>query len=534
MRMTRTPRLCILIIVICIITPIGIGFMMPQTISQDREYNTGTVSTISSDIRNVENDYYGEYTGDLNNSQWGINPGLYEGITYIEQSTSPNSTPAIRSIDDTANGGFRIGTTIYDHIETNVYPYVTWTRYAYSMNYFGTGATKLSLIYSEGGVTHYYVGYTTAIYLPSLNKLILDSTELELNREIQYTVSTSSVANTQYHHYIKSVDNYNVITSGVNINEGESTYWQNGYTNYAITVNAAMSPGASFKMGEFTFSRGSDGFLTVTRTVPGETQSMEMGSFNQISILIDEDGLTVSGLSSAAISDNPNNRVIVKQQWPYDYSLGAFDKLQFQGINTEDGDTGLLTIYVYSTMIMVGKYEATENFTIEMKNYYSTNMEGYAIRFFNASTVSEDAHLQIAGHDFLLYSGGKIVYDGIEYSLTGSTFTVVNDGVNFFAYLNGVSIDGLDQSIWSQVQLLGNWGSIGVSIAPMTSSVSDRYEWTAGLFTLSEKEFAGIGLLAAVASFVLAALIGRRSGEKIFWLLITAGCCGTVYLALLL
>ena len=531
--MLNTTRLCVIIIIACIITPIGVGFMMPSSVTQEKEYITGDAATITNDIRNTQNDYFGEYKGDLNNSGWGLYIGLNDYIDYAVYSMMKTSTPKINAYDDTSHGGFRVGATYKANIQTNVSPYVDWVGYAYYMIYNGSDAAKLTLSYTDG-TTITQTGISEAIYFPSNNLLVLDGTEMDLNPEIQYTVSTPAAADTEYHRYVKMVDYFNDITAGANIEEGQTTYWQNGYLNNEIIINAQLEPTASFRFGDFTVSRASNGFITVSRSIIGGSQSVSIGSFNQICLDLATDGLTIYGLSEAEISANPLTRITTETVWPYSYSMQPFERLAFTGINTEDDGEALLNLYIYSAYIKVGTYQATANKDIDMKNYYGNSMIGYSVRFYNASTVRSGAYLEVAGEKFDIYSGGKIVYKGLEYNLTGTIFSIVKDGLNFYAYINGEVIDGADQSQWTSVDLKGNWGSIGMSIAPMTASSYDQYNWTAGLFSINEKQFAGIGLAVAALSFAGCAFIGKRSGEKVFWLLIVSGCCAAFYATILL
>lgn len=535
MQITKTGKLCCLIITLCIIVPMGVGFVMPSSVSQETTYSPGEASNLTNDIRNATSNYYSDYYGDMNNAGWGIlYQGLWDGMKPIKVGMEPETS--VNNVKSTVYpAGFPEPTPYTPSITTKHTPEGLATNIYYSMVYTGSNATKLSLQkYVNNAVAETTTGITTAVYVGAENKLVLDGVELQpdySDATTYYKVITVSTADTIFTKYTKQPQNFVVITEGFNIEEGESTYWRNGYENSEAVFNMIMLPNCSFEIGGVTVSRSATGLLSAT--FGGET--VNVGNYANAAISFAEDGITIMGLSAGELYENPYNRAvqtIYKENWAVTV---PFKTISLSGINTENGDTDLLQLYCYSAAIKIGSYSSTVDKQLDISGYWA-GMKGYTIRFSNGTTIGLDASLTVAGYTFDLYpKTATIVYNGVSYNLTGATITIVNDGVKFFGYLNSVNItEDLNQAAWTEIDFDGHWGSIGLSAAKMVASNSDQFNWLAGTFNLSIQEFAGIGLLTAALSFVAAAFIGRRSGMKVFWLMVTSGCVAAVYLVLFL
>lgn len=528
MAVTKTQKQCLLVITISIIAPMLAGFFLPQSTTTETAYETGQISTITNDLRNSETDYYGNYSGEMNNSQWGSYPGFNDNVHFIETTNQPNSTPL--SSVTTETGGFTIdingAPAAVDSIDTDE---SYFTDYCYQMIYTGSDSNKLSVADYRYGVPVYSSGHESVAYYPSAGKFYVDGEE-QPSEYRRFVALSNSPSDTNYITHKHSTTEYAVLSSGVNVNQGMTATWQNGYVNSSVQIVASLEKTASFMLENITFLRDSSGLVTVSDL----SGTARIGNYPQILISISEDnGITVSGLAAASLSTDPSSRIITtKTLSAFSISI-PFSTLSVTSINTVSNDQDLLALYVCQAAVKMGSYKSTNDVTVKMADYYP-ELKGFSIRFNNGSTVGSNAKLTVCGHVFDVYSNGSVVYDGIEYNLTGTIISVVNNGVDFWAYINGVAIKDASQDSWSIVELSGNWGAIGVSIAEMQANSYDHFDWTAGMFALNQKEFAAIGLLAASLMFVIAAFIGRRSGEKMFWLLITSGCCAAVYLVLLM
>lgn len=536
MAMSNTAKLCAMVITLCIITPLGIGFIMPSSVTQETTYTPDQSSNITNDIRNAESNYYADYYGEMNNAGWGIlYHGLWDGMKAIQTGMEP--VTSVHNVKSTVYpSGFPEPTPYSPFIKTRVTPEGLSANLYYSMEYTGTGATKLSLEkYVNGSVAETTTGITWAVYVGADNKLILDGVELQPDYSddtTYYKVITDNISDTIFTKYTKQPQNYVVVTEGFNVIEGESTYWRNGYENSEAVFNMIIEPNCSFSIGGVNVNRSASGLLTVEYN--GDSRSI--GNYANFSMVFNEEGVIVMGLSAGDLAANPYARAVYTLElFDWQPLQIPFEKISLTGTNTENGDDDLLRIYCYSSAIKAGSYASTVDKSLDMSGYWE-GMKGYTFRFSNGTTIGLDAALTVAGFTFDLYpKTATIVYNGISYNLTGTTITIVNDGVKFYGYLNSVDIsEELDQSSWTDVELSGHWGSIGMSAARMIGNNSDQFNWLAGSFNMSVKEFAGIGLLTSALAFVGAAFIGKRSGMKVFWLLVTTGCVSAVYLVLFL
>lgn len=531
MQITKTGKLCCLILTLSIIIPMGVGFIMPSSVSQETNYTPGESSNITNDIRNATSDYYSDYFGDNNNSLWGLYPGL-SNVKYLIVGETPTSTPIITA--DTNTGYFDDADQNTSMSTANA----DFDKYAYGMEYTG-GITPGALIYThtytEDGQTviDQEYGVYSAWWLRTQGKLIVDGEEIEIKASDTYAVSSSDLANTNFTIFEQDSSLYADITGGINLANGVSSYWYNGYQNSEVVFNMIIQPTCSVTIGNCIIERSLSGLVSMTYNLTAET--IELGNYSNISLKINEEGITLSGLSAADLNVNPASRTItsiLKEDWHW---YTPFTRVLISSTNTVSGDNDLLQLYCYSAAIKVGSYASTVDKQLDMGGYWA-GMKGYTIRFSNGTTIGLDASLTVAGYTFDLYpKTATIVYNGVSYNLTGTTITIVNDGVKFYGYLNSMNItEVLDQSQWTEVDLNGHWGSIGLSAARMVASNSDQFNWIAGTFNISVQEFAGIGLLTSALMFVAAAFIGRRSGMKVFWLMVTSGCIAAVYLVLFL
>lgn len=511
----NTSRLCVIILMACIVTPIGVGFMVPQGTEQVREYNTGDTSNISNTIRNNQADYSSDYTGELNNSLWGNIPGYSSGDVIWTGTENSTSAPFVSLSENT--------TWSYDYIDTSM-PY--FSSYGYRMD--ADTGTSLTMLSTAPGGTVTAKSISSAVYIPAANLMVIDGDNVFIQAGYSYKVTTSDPSTVTYSMYQKT-NTFKDLSSGVIIIGRNDTKWQNGYNNYNVVFNLNLRLNGAITIAGIEISRSAEGVVSASYdNGDNTTTSVQIGNYDYVTMEIDhDDGVTFYGLSDGALSDSPWNRIINT------VAIGDHDNITSWPVTSITLSSAYAKAYVSSAEIVVGKYSATIDKSLSMSDYYP-NMEGYALRFTNGSTVSSGAELVISGVTFPIYSGGIIVYKGVQYTLSGMIITVVNDGYNFYLNLNSMPIEGADQSKWDQISFNGNWGSIGVSISEVSGSVSDVFVWSSGLYGLTMESFAAIGLAVAVGSFILCALIGRRSGEKVFWLLITSGCCAAVYLVMLL
>ena len=524
--MMSTKRLCILIIVICIITPLGVGFMMPQSTEQVIEYSTGPTSIISSSIRNNVSDYTTDYFGDTNNSLWGLYPGI-SGYVYWEPTSNKNSTPEIVSTTQV------MGTSAWDYnyIDSSM---AYFSGPGYRMSYGAQdGSNRIILkITAPDGTETVRTGIYMATFVPAAKAINADGDLIYLDAGYKCRITTADQSKTTYTLYQNSTTSWRDIGLGVGLIEGYGhTYWQNGYANYNVIATISLEPDCSFIYAGVTIERSSAGLVTLTYN----STVLEIGNYGQIMIELSEDGLIAHGLSSGSISSNPWARVVNTRTLEEDLGL----QWPIRGIEVEAIDTQTVNydfkslIYIYSAEVVIGQYESTIDKTINMNDYYP-QMDGFAMKLSNGSTVTEGAELVICGVSFPVQKGGIITYNGINYSLTGMVISVVNDDGTQYVNLNNVAVTDTDMSDWNLVDLQGDWGSIGVSISEVSGNVREIFHWESGLFALSLQTYAGIGLAAAVGAFILCAMIGRRSGEKVFWLMVVSGCCAAFYAVLLL
>lgn len=531
--MMSTKRLCILIIVVCLITPLGVGFMLPQSTEKVITYETGNTASITSDIRNNTEDYTVDYYGETNNSLWEM--GGINSVARWDVTDNANSTPFY---DYEAETGVSLWD--YDYIDTSM-AYFSGAGYVMSR---GTAYDlTVTITLPDGSVTT--ASASRAYYIPATNFVhyrdgSVNGIYVYLGDGTKCKITTNDVSHTIYGLYKNSTTQWKDLQQGVTFNNlYYSTNWYNGYKNYGLVMNLIMEPGSQIELslqGVLTLSRTAEGMTTYSIT-GGTTQNL--GNYRYIAVQIDTEGATIYGLSEGRISDSPWDRIITSKHvdWTPEYYpdyTWPFMTMEVILRDTLDSDNNpTVRAYVYSATTVVGKYTVTIDKTIDMNNYY-VDMDGFAMRFTNGTTVKAGAELVVCGVSLPVTDGGTITYGGIKHAITGMIITIVNDGNNQYANLNNIRIEGADPATWSSVTLQGNWGSIGVSISELSGHITDVFHWESGLFALSLQAYAGIGLAAAVGSFVLCAMIGRRSGEKVFWLMVVSGCCAAFYAVLLL
>ena len=537
--MPSTGKLCVLLILACILGPIAAGYLLPSGESEEKTgYTESNPVNISQDLYNNTEPYSAIYTGYANNSNWYSSPYNAHPMHYVSVSQTYGSIRAWTSTYTPVNVGNQTTATL------------TWDNF---FKYFGTG-TKAVIVADENTTIRVngerelnnleYVGgdsYATAFVTQYPVKDI--SVEVNSNQTVQY-LRFDQVG-------------YADPAAGTYITNG---WWRNFLQNESIDmVFRDAGSGYNFYIGGFN---GNEQRINLVRSGPAvtayfmqnveeewtEVSSVSVGNYRDVLVrftIADSGAVTieVSGLSYAAnVGDDVQNRIVnlmtlqgpiaPAENWdiPYRQSLSLY---------APSAQYDKAIVYVDSVTYTAGSYSVMLNSSLNPALYFPAPLSCSA-ELRSISQYGDSITLPGAANANLPITGGYVTITGTE---NGETVTkdvklreltvlaVYDEDTQLYSCYIGNTL--LGQQAAPTITLNGAW-LLSAYVYKTEAYSYTTLEWDLGTFNLDQTGFCLVGLLCSFVAFVGLGLWGRRSGGKVAALAFVALLCAFVYLTILM
>ena len=511
--MVNTKGLCAAIALFCVIVPLIIGHCMPTGSVEKTGYKSDNIVNVSSDLENVSMPVYQEIISDNNNVPLiQMQPVDYDDVN----STIPALTRSYHYVTDTS------AITISSLSNMAEYQMISDP---FSM--------------SSGGET--YSGIQDVYVIPDMYLVATyQNGDSFIIKASNYTGVTLTPSGT-YNRYDFTVSGHYVdITKGGLFGAGAASkpIWANGFSNSRVGFLMEVNGAAHFKV---TVSSETDSYsfgINYNNSAKWELQDnypsggVKLGDFKQVYLEIDNAAGEVR-LSALTRSDNlntsPEGRIIKT------ISLSKQLTGDILTISSTVG-SGYVKAVCYNAFVAMGTQPIISNNALSLDSYYSgktTMTEFSGIAFYGDS-------LQLPGMDSAAtVTDGQITYNDVggqshttsiresllicEYDEESQKYSVIYDD-NLIA--ENVAESDLD------IVFGGDW-LLNVYLRSASTYTYDEYIFSFSTLNISHNEYCFIGMMTAVLAFVIAAFIGKRSGEKATWCLLIAALGFAIYFGLM-
>lgn len=511
--MVTTKGLCCTIALMCVIVPIIIGHCMPVGTEEKTGYETDNRVNITSDL-------------------------ISDSITIYEQSISDNNNvPLIQN-----------NPVDYSQTYNTPIPVLTPTSTEItSLAAFDPNTLTNKTIYWASTFTFTYdgVSYTASSIEVYPDQALMLAFKSDGIVTIRNTFPMVTPTGSYY------VDDYEHLTSpDANIDPSQGFYtkasrastFNNGFLNRRVGFlieNLSNNTGRTMTCNVYDESNK----LTITLqytgagwVINGGGESATLGNFKQIYFELDS-AASEARLSALARSDffsSPSNRILKTVSVPFGSNLSCVSTVT---INESGTGTYLSRALCWDADVPIGSQQVISGSTLEMDHYYqgkTVMTEFSGVAFYGDS-------LQLPGMGTAAaVDNGKITYQDIDGNNHTSTIResllvceYQNEGDNYDVYYDGNQIaSGLAASALDVI-FGGNW-LLNVYIYSSTPFTYEEYIFDFTTLNVTHAELCIIGMATAVMSFVIAAFIGKRSGEKATWCLLISALGFTIWFAMVI
>lgn len=527
-------KLCGLIVLLCVICPVMVGYAWPVNAEDETIYNVQNTTNITKDFTNGKINTYAEFTDVYANNYnmfANIDGDLLPiiGATWSETSGLPlyNRYPA--SPGFTADDSGKYTNTISGFIDD------LRTRGIIANN-------SAVLVVNKGtwsGILVDGVSVTALVYY-----LQNDTMQIIKNNELQSSSATSitftgGTAGQIYRAGVSDMraiqNRYADVAYGFELYDSNNTsvIWSNGYSNQRIDILLKTDYDMDLKIDiprvaslEWHVYISEDGQIKFR--YPGSTAKIlgDVETYPYVLLRIDayNQKISLSGLIGMQSFTDPYES-LMRHTIEADLSLRAITHLTF----TNQNESVPIHYFIPKTISSITSVDGI--------NAAVQNLRGY---------TGEDFQIQFKMPQFVSSGNGAIDFGPIEgvvndndktITWTVGTKTVtapIKDtyllSIGRDLYINGEMMYSYP-SYQSEILLkfYGQW-LMQLYYSDLDSDTKPSYTWLPGGFGLNEVGFCVVGLMTAAGSGTAAMLAGRRSGTKAGLALLVAGCCGAFYI----
>lgn len=583
--MASTGKLAFIIVLMCVIVPIGAGFLTPSDAVERTTSVSGDSIDLTSSLENTTAPVFTSYTGAYNNAY--IFDYSAEYPTWAEPVATTKSTNSHPVYVEIARSDMTVSES-------------GWTSWSSAITYAGnitaeTYALGLVDLRSNSASDYAYLSvpvrtsavsgivtlYTSVwasrtVAVSELDSLLPAITSYTTIAFWAYASGTASTTDTAPLYADPSSGYYLSNSSG-----SQSWDWYNGFRNsyaaFIVTIPSSMT-GSSVEMKMGTYDlyimRSSDSLYVSFALAEGEAgQSkaiaggLDTNATIRTLLEIDSDSGTITVTNLAGWNGSGDYQSYMAGSASFQIYLDEyFTSLNFESTIPQGVANHLLTpqLRCVSTRSAVYETPAMENVTIDTRNYwpdnlYVMNLTGTTLfahsdgPSFNTAFSIDTAFVvdkrATVDHRADTISLGTVDDSGayavrafpvsdivIASYLDDSGYQFTVNGC-YLAYADpdtGVAtVYGKDmESPTYCVLALGDLWDTNVTITHMEESKTTEYKWTPGTFNIDMGTYCLIGLATAVLMFLLCGLTGERSGSKVAVLAMVSAICGLVYIVL--
>lgn len=553
--MASTYKMCVLVVLACILGPIAAGYLLPSGESMEKTgYTESNPVNITQDLYNDTVGYPVTYSG-IKNNAFITGANSFAQPNYID--TSP-AKGAVKTYNSTA------GST--DTIATG------WTQYPIPADRFTNVPTNQLMILAVqggtigGGILANNTPVYGNLYYEGGSAIVRDGGHNEYDLS-----STTFVA------HLKSGNNLNVSyyqqtgwanpDMGFSLSNSTTYHWTNYLENKTIDfVFKFQNAGwVCFEDLNNTGTLGHDTELTIrssgsyislnlnTSFEPEQAISKSLGKYNEALIRLDfseenkihifMSGLIYSEQVSTPIAgrivelkefasiDIPEGQPYYGKPWRSDLTLRS-------GYDDSISDSYPVQIYISGTTYNGGSYSIIKDNTVNPAWYFP--QENCSAELRSISQYGDSITLPGASNANLPITGGYVTVTGTENGETVSKEVKLRELTVLAVYdadthLYSCYIDNilLGQQAAPTITLNGAW-LLTAYVFKTEAYTYTTLEWDMGTFNLDVTGFCLVGLLCSFVAFVGLGLWGRRSGGKVAALAFVALLCAFVYLTILM
>lgn len=512
--MVNTKGLCAAIALFCVIVPLIVGHCMPIGSEEKTGYVSDNMVNITSDLANTTVPIYQEIISDNNNVPFiQMRPVEYDDVN----STIPALTSSNTNVTDTS--------AITISSLSNMVEYQMISD-PFSMTYGGQTYSDIRVVYVIPDM------YLVATYQNG------DSFIIKASDYTGVTLTPTGVYNrydfTNNGHYVN-------ITKGGLFGAGANSkpIWANGFGNSRVGfLMEAYSNALNFNV---TVSSETDSYtfgINYNNVAKWELQDnypyggLKLGDFKQVYLEIDNVAgeVRLSALTrSDSLNTSPEGRIIKT------ISISKQLTGDILAITSTLG-SGYVKAVCYSADVNMGTQPVISNNTLSLDTYYQgkTTMTQFSgVAFYGDS-------LQLPGMASpVTVTDGEITYNDVggdshttkiresllicEYDSDQNNYSVYYDD-NLIA--QNVAESDLD------IVFGGDW-LLNVYLRSASTYTYDEYIFSFSTLNITHNEYCFIGMGTAVIAFVIAAMVGKRSGEKATWCLLIAALGFAIYFGLM-
>ena len=532
----KDAKVCAVIIMLCVIAPIIVGYVMPSEEVQRTGYETGYVNDISDALANDTSPVTSQYTGYLNNTYQLDDSGriVYRPVDY---TTSPNQYPYMSLI--TTGAAVEWGGTGNIDLANPLGDGTTFKN-GYYMTYSGTNGDRFTVNGEEyDGILYATETKETWGYIESTGELVNLSQSSSNGEAIMPSVTYPSgffVAAGYMHTGISSTPRYVDITQGNYIESGD--VWLNGYANSVVEFTIKPEAGTTsitmdFGSDSYTLTKDSSGVWQVSDGT--ETKALGSSStYEYLYIRYDtaQSTMTVGGLAGYSSFTQAYLPNVVNYVQFEAADMEMFRTVGFSGTTTSSN--GLMSYWCQSAYIQTGTTDAISNVVITPDDWYPNGQ--WILEIYDS--VVDGSSITIttqSGSQRFVVENGQIETNevwGLPETIAVDQFYIMSVPDSETGELRTIlcGVD-LDERV-TAVTLGGKWVA-SVTMTEVDSFTYEEYLWNLGSFGIGTDDYCLVGVGTALMSFIAVALAGRRSGTKMTLALITSAACGLVYLIMM-
>ena len=547
--MASTYKMCVLVVLACILGPIAAGYLLPSGESVEKTgYTESNPVNITQDLYNGTVPYPVTYSG-IKNNAFIIGANNFAQPIYID--TGP-AKGAVKTYNSTA------GST--DTLATG------WTQYTIPADRFTNVPTNQLMILSvvgsnPGGILANNAPVDGSLYYEGGSTIVRDGGHNEYDLSATtFVASLRTGANLNVSYYQQT--GWANPNMGFSLSTGTTYHWTNYLENKTIDFVFKFQDGGQIWFDDLYGSRDIE--LRISQSydniyaaipyvdIPNTYHEKNIGKFDEALLRLDFSELhkvkvLMSGLTYSEQVNAPiEGRIVnLKELWTIDIAENHEDyahdwraDLYLAGNYDATINDLYPQIYVADTTYNGGSYSIIKDNTVNPAWYFP--LENCSAELRSISQYGDSITLPGAANANLPVTGGYVTVTGTENGETVSkevklrelTLLAVYDSENrsYACYVDGIL---LGQTNTPAIVLNGAW-ILTAYVYKTEAYTYTTLEWDMGTFNLDATGFCLVGLLCSFVAFVGLGLWGRRSGGKVAALAFVALLCAFVYLTILM
>lgn len=533
-------KLCGLVVLLCVICPILVGYAWPVSTTTETAYETGDPINITNDLINSDISVFTAYNDPYNNNMNVFDDNSRFANRSNHLTNSPGPVPNL----NVPYLGFESITT--DSLGFYTIPDISTFKNWTSANakavifYLISGWDEID-INDGGSVADMVLFYpeTQMMYFRELGGHQFK--EFNDSWQIIYSASSSGVQSLDIPYYIYSAYDYVDVSAGFQVPSNGD--WLNGYQNKA--ANIIFSTDDNNSRVDLTFI-DSDTLHPPTYDIKASIRV----SSGSISMNVYENNILI--YSDVLGTNSVYEKVLLN----YDYDKKAISLSGLKGLTSYIGDyqgavretitcnldnpiifnsfniqevTSDVNWYVADTVSGVSSMPGSHDFYLKLRDYSATGSIQVNLR--SVQIHSDNIALVVNSTTYLgTIEGNTLTINSDSGYLTFPVNNLLVGLIDNKIYFNGILVSDPGSFIsTATIRFYGDW-LLSVYLYHMEPINVEGYAWLPGGFGLDITGFCSVGLITSFGSALGLGLYGRRSGMRIGLVTLTALFCAAAYL----